>query len=156
MPRGAHFIGKGKTPGSGRKKGVPDKAKVEFESAKQVLERMGLNPIERLAKMADGDVPCGVCMGTGKTRWQPKKRKALEGMELDEEPFDSTKERTCQSCYGSGFERISPADRSRAASELAKYVQPQLKAIEISGNADRPIVTEIRIEFIEASEGRPA
>ena len=63
---------------------------------------------------------------------------------------NKTFERTYQSCYGSGYERINPADRSRASSELCKYVQPQLKQIEVQ---ERTLVdrckTKMLIEFPE-------
>lgn len=152
MPQGDNLRGKPRHPLAGRKKGQKTKVKIEFETATQVLERMGLNPTERMAQMANGDVPCGVCFGKGKTRWQPRRRKALEGLELEEQPeADTTKERTCQSCYGSGKEQVSPELRGKMLEALSRKVHPDLKAIEHSGAGGGPIQHEIiPVQFIKA------
>lgn len=59
-------------------------------------------------------VPCGVCMGAGKTKYRA----------------GADKERTCESCYGSGKEKISPELSGRMYAEIAQYVLPKRKAIE--------------------------
>ena len=102
--------------GSGRKKG----SKNQYDTVREYLASVGFNPFEILRNIASGELQCNVCRGKGKTRYQA------------DPSGDRTFERTCQSCYGSGFERINPADRSRASSELCKYVQPQLKQIEVA------------------------
>lgn len=123
-----------KPPNSGRKKGQV----AQYQSVKDYLASVGFNPFEVLQKIGTGDLQCNVCRGKGKTKYQSGRA-------------DKTLERTCQSCYGSGFERISPADRSRACSELAKYVQPQLKQIEVQGGGGGPIHS--RHEFVIVRPG---
>ena len=105
-----------KPPGSGRKKGTPDKASA---TATQILERLGCDPISGMVMIASGEVPCGTCHGKGKT-----KVKASDGTFFD---------RTCESCYGSLLEKVTPDLRGKMYAELAKYRHPQLKAVELSG-----------------------
>lgn len=123
----------GFTPGtpkpanSGRQKGIPNKAKVEEESAKQILARLGIDPIERMALIADGNVPCGTCHGLGKTKYQ-------SGTQIDGEDGEYVlAERRCQSCWGSGKEKISPDLRGKMLDALSKKIHPDLKAMEHSG-----------------------
>ena len=130
---------KGLPKTGGRKAGVIP----QNQTVKEYLRSQGFNPFEVLRSVANGELPCGACHGAGKTKFQPARGQS------------KLADRTCESCYGSGKERVSPGERSKASSELAKYCEPQLKAIEVSGNADKPIVTEIRIEFVDAEDGRP-
>src|SRR5215831_4695347 len=71
-----------------------------------------------MARIAENDLPCGVCRGSGKTKYQPK-REAKEYLE-----------RICESCYGSGKEACSPELRGKMYSELAQYIAPKRKAVE--------------------------
>ena len=124
---------KGTPKTGGRKKGqVPFRTTVA-----EYLNAVGFNPFEVLKNIADGQLQCNVCRGKGKTRYQA------------DPSGDRTFERTCQSCYGSGFEKISPADRSRAASEISKYVQPQLKQIEVAGPNGGPVQSTHTVRYIE-------
>jgi hypothetical protein len=101
----------------GRAKGAPNKLTRE---AIEILERLGCNPIEGMARIAAGDVPCRVCRGKGKTLYQPAHGKELA-------------ERTCESCYGSGMEIITPELSGKMYAELANYIYPKRKAVEHSG-----------------------
>ena len=56
--------------------------------------------------------------GAGETKYQPA------------HGHDKLLERTCESCYGSGKEKISPELKARMYAELAQYVRPKRKAIE--------------------------
>jgi hypothetical protein len=105
-----------KPAGSGRKKGTPDKV---ASTATQILERLGCDPISGMVMIASGEVPCGTCHGKGKT-----KVKASDGTFFD---------RTCESCYGSLLEKVTPDLRGKMYAELAKYRHPQLKSVEMSG-----------------------
>ena len=69
--------------------------------------------------IASGEVPCGTCHGKGVT-----KVKAANGTFFD---------RTCESCYGSLLEKVTPDLRGKMYAELAKYRHPQLKSVEMSG-----------------------
>jgi hypothetical protein len=108
------------------------------------LESMSCDPFAVLAAVAIGELPCGLCRGVGKTHFQPMRGRQKE-----------PKERTCGSCYGSGRERISPGERLKAASELAQYCEPKLKAVEHSSAEGAPPITSIQIHLIEAENGRP-
>lgn len=131
-------VGQGRNNG-GRKKGTPNK------STGTLAERIrlsGCDPFAVLADIAAGQLNCGVCRGEGKTKYQAG--------------FDKLSLRTCQSCYGSGKERISPAERSRAAAELAQYLEPKRKAIELSGSGGGPVLTQIEVVMVSAKDGKRA
>ena len=108
VPKGVHV--------GGRKKGTPNKRTLILQDR---LARWKCDPFEVLSMIARGELLCGVCRGTGKTSFQPAR-----GLE-------KTAKRTCESCYGSGKERISPGERCKAAAELAQYMEPKRKAIEV-------------------------
>ena len=85
------------------------------------------DPFKILRDIALGNVPCGVCRGKGHTKFQP----SCDGVK-------GGGERVCQSCWGSKMEKVSPAERSKAASELAQYIAPKQRAVEISGSLSVP------------------
>lgn len=100
---------------------------------------MGVDPFAIQAKIASGDVQCGVCHGKGSTKFQPAHGQS------------KLADRTCESCYGSGKERISPELKQKAADSLGKYCQPQLKQIEVQGGGGGPIHS--RHEFVIVRPG---
>jgi len=118
----------------GRTKGTPNKLTKE---AIEILERLGCNPIEGMAKIAAGDIPCRVCRGKGKTLYQPARGKELA-------------ERTCESCYGSGKEIITPELSGKMYAELANYIYPKRRAIEHSGSINAPDFNSMSPEQIAA------
>lgn len=131
----------GSKPGEyrgGRRKGTPNKATVTIQ---QTLARLGVDPFEGMALIAKGEIPCGACHQRGKT-----KVKAADG---------SFYERTCESCYGSKLEKVSPETRAKMYAELAQYVAPKRKAVELSGPEGGPVDNTMRLIFVEANEGRP-
>lgn len=107
----------GKREGAGRKKGVLNR---DTATVKQRLALMGCDYIGYLARVVMNSVPCRVCRGTGKTKFQPAGSERFQG------------ERTCQSCWGSKLERIDPQLAVAAATKLMERCEPQLKAMEIS------------------------
>lgn len=117
---------KGQAKIGGRTPGI---RKIE-QTAAEICSGMQHSPILGMIKIARGDVPCAVCHGAGKTKFQP-----LNG--------DEPGERTCQSCWGSGKEAISPELRGKMEAELAKYVHPQLRSIEHSGEIGQPDLAAI-------------
>jgi hypothetical protein len=94
---------------------------------------MGCEPFEGMAHIAMNNLPCGVCRGTGKTRYK------RDDGELHE--------RVCQSCYGTLYEACSPEVRGKMYTELAKYCAPQLKAIEHTGKGGEDIGIRWSVEF---------
>lgn len=131
--------GQPKPPTSGPRKGVIPRTKQGRRSAADILAALGVDPVTANALISLGDVPCGVCHGKGKTKYQPKTRTLDDGAkyQVAEDPDGS--ERVCQSCWGSGKERISPELKFKANDMLAKYVHPTLKQMELSGPNGGPM-----------------
>jgi hypothetical protein len=97
---------------------------------------MNCVPFEVLARVTMNDLVCGVCRGTGKTKFQPRSKAqaaaaAALSLDIPEDQQPDGSERTCQSCWGSGLERLDPETRLHAAKELAQYLAPKRKALEI-------------------------
>lgn len=107
----------GKREGGGRPKGSPNKRSATI---RERLEALNCDYIGLLAMMVNNQVPCATCGGAGKTKFQPRGGQTFSGT------------RTCQSCWGSGMERIGPKDRGWAAAELLSYCEAKRKAVEVS------------------------
>ncbi len=120
--------------GRGRPKGALNKVNMAL---KDRISKFGCDPFEVLADIANGKLKCGVCFGKGKTRFQPAKGE------------DRSSLRPCQSCWESGFERISPAERCKAASELAGYLECKRKAVEHSGPDGGPMQAKVEVIFVK-------
>lgn len=114
---------------AGRRKGTPNKL-----SWDQLCERHGYVPGELSVLAVLGKAPCGTCFGKGKTRFQPAGRKKAS-------------ERTCQSCWGSGYERSTLAVRLEADSKNARRSYPDLKAVEVAGEGGGPIEATVRVVY---------
>jgi hypothetical protein len=117
----------------GRAKGTPNRS---TQRVVDLCSEMNCDPFEVLAHAVNNTLQCGVCRGTGKTKFQPRSRAQAEaaaklGLNLPEEEMPDGSERTCQSCWGSGLERLDPETRLHAAKELAQYLAPKRKALEI-------------------------
>lgn len=89
----------------------------------ELCEKHGYVPGELSILATQGKAPCSTCFGKGKTRFQPGGGKKAS-------------ERTCQSCWGSGYERSTLAVRLEADSKNARRSYPDLKAVEHSGAVD--------------------
>lgn len=126
----------GKRPGAGRKKGVPNKNTLAI---KERLAELGCDYVQVLALVVENKLPCGVCRGTGKTKFQPAGSERFSG------------ERTCQSCWGSKMERIDPKLRTWAAAELLQYCEPKRKALEVTGEGGKgPVQIGVRVVLVDA------
>jgi hypothetical protein len=101
------------------------------------MEEMGCDYIGYLANTVNNNVPCAVCRGAKKTRFQPGNSAG------------GAAERTCQSCWGSGMERIEPKESAKAAATLLEYCHPKLKSIEHSGNDEKPPIG-VRVVVVKA------
>ncbi len=140
-----------KPPGSGRKPNTPNK--VDASLAERIAQWGCRPPQQTLALINDQKLPCGVCRGSGVTKYQPKRQRAnpntpeeiadwAQGQEFEQEL--DLKERKCQSCYGSGFERLKPTEVERAASSLIKFLErPMPMAVEVSGNIGISVVDRL-------------
>lgn len=109
--------GQPKKEGWGRQKGTPNKATAE---AHEIMARLGCDPVESMIRIVNDDVPCSTCRGKGVTKYQPAKG------------GDKLAERTCESCYGSKMEKISPELKGKMLTELAQYKYPKRKAIDLA------------------------
>lgn len=130
--------GQPRPAGAGRKPGSRNKHTM---LAAELMAAHGIEPIEFMCRIVKGDLPCQVCKGRGKSKYQPNTAAAAEGK------VTKLRERVCQSCYGSGKEQIPPELILRAAAQLARFKHPELKEIEWRGGgsaapANRPIVVE--------------
>jgi DnaJ-class molecular chaperone len=159
----------------GRQKGAVNKRTATVENLLSRFE----DPLIGMARIANGDVPCGVCHGKGKTKFQPAHRKKLACSDCGGSGLGPTgilikgqrvpcpscdgkgavdggadvsglSERTCQSCYGSGKEKIGPELRGKMLSELAQYKYPKRKAmdVQLTGENGGPMKSHITIEFV--------
>lgn len=99
---------KGQPKLGGRQKGTPNQ---KTRDARELMERLGFDPLEFLFRTAMGDWKS---LGYEK-KTDTKVLKDGGTLEVDVIAFDS---------------------RLTAAKEAAKYVYPQTKAVELSGNAE--------------------
>ena len=114
--------------GPGRPKGSRSKQQLQVAA---ILERLDCDPIEAMAMIMMGRCPCPTCAGAMKARYSV----GQSGVHLDP---DEGQERTCRTCWGSGFEPIEASLRGKMASELAQYIAPKWKSIEHTGEASAP------------------
>src|SRR5690242_1795873 len=132
MAKGGH------RPGAGRPKGSISSATKEIQ---EKLKRLGCDPFKGMATIADNKLPCGVCRGKGKTPYKLADGSHAKDCAITEARLVKGKlkctcngvgERVCESCYGTLFEACSPELRGKMHAELAQYVAPKRKAIEVT------------------------
>lgn len=114
-------MAKGRKTG-GRTAGTPNR---DTQDVTAKLAALGCDPIAGLAAIATGNEVCRVCLGTKKIKYRRRDDGELvfdpEGKLMD-----------CLHCYGSGNELIPVAQLLKARAELAGYVAPKRKAIELT------------------------
>lgn len=101
----------------GRKAGTPNQSTLTVIRQGSEIVKVAS---QRIQQILNGKLPCSVCRGKGMTKYQPKG------------PTGETHERTCQSCYGSKYETLSPELIGKVALEVRAEAYPKLKAIEFS------------------------
>lgn len=132
-PKGSRGFGNA----GGRKKGVPNK---RSGTIRERVEALGGDYLAYLVHTMMNNIPCGVCRGEGKTKFQPGANSVrFQGV------------RTCQSCWGSKLEKIAPEASQRAATTLMEYCEAKRKAIEISGPDGGPMQAKVTVEFVSAT-----
>lgn len=120
----------------GRTKGTPNKKTLDVIDR---LNKLKCDPIEGMARIAMNDVPCDTCEETGRIK------------------IDETSDvELCPTCNGAGKLFSSVELRGQMYKELAQYVAPKRKAVEISGNLDHDHKHEHRtvsetLDFVEES-----
>ena len=128
---------KGHVKVGGRVKGTPNK---DTQTIQEMLASLGCDPLKGMATIALNQLPCGVCRGSGKTKYRldlGDHAKGCDGTIVKPATLckcEGIGERTCLSCYGSLFENCSPDLRGRMNAELAQYVAPKRKAIDLTNS----------------------
>jgi len=105
----------GSTKTGGRAKGTPNK---KTQDVIDRLKELNCDPIEGMAKIAMNACPCLSCEEKGFIIITP------------ENPEDKE---VCPNCDGSGKLTASLELRGQMYKELAQYVAPKRKAIEVTG-----------------------
>jgi RecJ-like exonuclease len=106
----------GTRKGGGSRKGIPNKRTQEIQEL--LAEKYpGWNPVLALADMAKGDVSCSNCNGKGKI----------------------TQRTGCPICIGTGKLNIPLDIKLAALKEVAQYVAPKRKAVELSGGLTKVV-----------------
>ncbi len=108
--------------------------------------------------IALNNLPCGVCRGTGKTKYKLPVGAHAAG--CNGRPIGDTNLckcqglgiRDCESCYGTLFEACSPELRGKMNAELAQYIHAKKKAIEVS-NPDGTLKPSWEVVILEAKDG---
>lgn len=113
---------------------------------------MGCDPIVGMAEIALNKLQCGVCRGKLKTKYQLLPGQHAKGCKISLKSdtgctCEGIGERTCLSCYGSGWEACSPELRGKMEAELAQYLYPKRKAIEHTGPDGGPVGIKLIVEF---------
>ncbi len=104
----------------------------ESITAAHLMSRVDCDPITIMARIALNEIECSTCRGKLHTKYvlpDGQHTKACPGTSVDCN-CHGIGERICQSCFGTGMEKVPPQLRYQAASELAKYKHPQFKQIE--------------------------
>lgn len=130
--RGALGLGFSDGVRNGRPPGSKNKVPQQFREALRPITEKGLQLCEDILL---NKLPCSVCRGELKTSYKL--------------PDGEIGTRLCESCYGSGYEKLSPELRARVALELLQYQAPKLKAVEHSGEAQSGPKTEITVVFTD-------
>jgi len=118
----------------GRKPGTPNQKTVVVM---ETLQRLGCDPIEGMALIAMGRVPCRVCDQKKYISQERLFAFQAAGVIGDlPEPEQGAKRSSgrimCPVCYGTSFEITPTKLRGDMFKELAQYVAPKRKAIEIA------------------------
>lgn len=128
-------MAKGKKTG-GRKKGsVNHPNRIRAEGLTDLIRR-AKDVCDQILVMS---LPCSVCRGKGKSAFQAGSGKE-PGL------------RICQSCWGSGKEKITPELRAKVALETLEYGHPRLKSIEHTGVDGGPIQLGIRVVSVKPGQ----
>jgi hypothetical protein len=134
-------MAKGHKTGGGSRAGKPNKSTLAI---KERLAQMNCDYVAYLANTVNNQLPCTVCRGAGKTKFQPRGGERFSG------------ERTCQSCWGSGLEKVSPELGNKAATTLMEYCEAKRKPVDKDGSSDDNLHVGIRVVLVKAGESKDA
>lgn len=127
-------MAKGRKTGGGSRKGVPNKRTQEVQ---ELMDRLNCSPLEFLAKVTLGDVPCSHCVeGTVTVAQWSKMLDVRLPSRYTEDDIDvegiNTDRLVCPYCGGTEREHLDMSHRVTSAKELGQYLAPKRKAIEVS------------------------
>lgn len=125
----------------GRVAGTPNRQTVDIMAK---LAKLKCDPIIGMARIAMGDVPCDRCAGSGTAKYV---RTDTGGWAFDPEEGSPS---TCRVCWGSRKEPVDLKLQADMHKELAQYVAPKRKAVELSGTAGGAIITETTYRWADA------
>jgi hypothetical protein len=137
-------MARGSAPGErrgGRRKGSLNK--INSEVAEQ-LASLGCNPIEGMARIALGQVTCSLCRGA-KSAWHKDGKAVPPGTE-------GAVEGACAHCFGTGLEPVGIDLAAKMYAELAQYVAPKRKAVEVSGPGGGPVESTLNLAALTAEQ----
>lgn len=140
-------------------RGIRRRQQKDFEAQ---LRALGCDPTEILVMIATNNVPCSVCQRTpGKQRvalpsdlQHTCKCAAATGLYDPEcwrcsgSGLATATERTCQSCYGTLFEAVSPMVRAQVASKMLDKLVPDLRSVDHT-NTDGSMRPEWRLVLVD-------
>jgi hypothetical protein len=144
----------GAREGAGRGKGSKGKRTLAVE---ETLERLNCDPIEGMALIAMGSVPCLSCSETGTVTsiqfYQIINKPVPDWVISDADSPDtlnneSTRPVSCPLCGGTGIDPINISLRSSMHKELAQYIAPKRKAIEMEHD-----ITDRLSSLLEGMDG---
>lgn len=127
-------MARGSAPGErrgGRRKGSLNK--INAEVAEQ-LASLGCNPIAGMARIALGQVRCSLCLGAKSATYKDGRAVPPGTAEAVVAP--------CAHCYATGLEPVGIDLTAKMFAELAQYVAPKRKAVEVSGPGGGPVESE--------------
>jgi len=139
----------------GRKPGTPNKNTRDIQ---EKLDRLKCDPHQGMAVIAMNQLPCGVCRGKGKTAYKLPDGSHSKDCAITEARLIKGKlkctcngvgQRVCESCYGTLFEACSPELRGKMYAELAAYISPKRKAIDIL-NSDGSLRPAWEVKIVES------
>ena len=139
-PNLANLNRKGRLPGS-----VKPPKKIDLYE--RCLEA-GYNPIDAIVEIADGDIKCLACRGKLVNLYPVTD--ADGNRVLDAEGNIVVAERLCQSCYGTGWEVLTPETLLKARIAIFDKLVPSLKQVEHS-NTDGTMRPQWVVQMVQVA-----
>ena len=107
----------------GRKPGTPNKRTAEITAK---LAELRCDPVAGMARIAMAEVPCPTCAGRKKAKFSKD-----SGGKWQHDPLNGELLK-CLACYGTGKGRVSLELQGKMCAELAGYLYPKRKAVEVA------------------------
>lgn len=139
----------------GRRAGIPNKLK--RDSLLKKCEEAGYNPEDAMLEIAKGELECLTCFGNTETRYVVVDEFGTRQREADGKL--KWKLRLCESCLGTGRERMHVTDVLKARTSIFDKIVPSLKQIDHSSTDGSMTPKRYELHFVGgpavASGGSP-